>query len=279
MADQEMVEVQAEPRPTGVPAAFTRGGGKMGVAVMQDEVSRLVPLLKIWQPLNITAALARSGVIAGQYRFGNKNYDALSVVFLRVDHMRHYDVQTTPGEMPRTLCASANGLVPLPEVRNPPSDRCRWFDDGIEEEMFCPKATWRQAGDKKARDCRPGFAFLGIVPELNGAGFWMVTQKSATRNAFAFRKAFLQDPHVSYLHEWKVRLATEEKEQEKGGGRWYVPVFEVERTLPSDLYMPAFEAAQRIAYKPFLSRALAGEGEEPPDHSDVPDPADEDIPF
>lgn len=254
----------------GVPALLDRSR-KRGVNVRPSRLGLRVPSLKILHKVD-TAERIQAGEVPGYYKYGDRIMPAVSVVFLKVDEVRRYDIKPEGGGMPRTLCASGDGIRPFEQIQDPPSLTCEG----------CRYGGWKDGpeGERIPPECQPGLAFLGVIPEMNTAPFWLVCQKTAEPGAREFLRSFYHDPDAIYLHELRVRLTTEHQTSEKGGLSWYIPVFTIEkgRNMAED-YVRAFEMVQEgMVFMPFLGGG-ARMSEEPPERADVPPPDDSDIPF
>jgi hypothetical protein len=256
-----------------VPPALQGGRLKPGLNVRPSRLGLRIPPLRLIHRVQTPDQIAR-GWVPGHYGYGDHVMPAVTVIFLKVDEVRRLD-RRHDGRV-RTVCASADGIVPVPEVVGPPSDRC----------AACPNSEWTNgridpATQKPQRippPCAPGFAFLGALVDLNDAPFWFVCAGTAEQQARAFLEGFQNDPTVPALHALQVRLSS--KPAEKGGLVWYLPVFEPRQVEAPALYGALAEHAADLRYVPFLGGRAGGEpAEAPPDLDDVPPPGDDDVPF
>jgi len=268
-----MNDVVSVPPAHDVPAALQGGRLKPGLNVRPSRLGLRIPALRLIHRVQTPEQIAR-GWVPGHYVYGEHVLPDVTVLFLKVDEVRRWD-RRHEGKV-RTACASADGIVPVPEVATPPAASC----------ALCPYSEWTNgrvdpATQKAARvppKCSPGFAFLGALVDLNDAPFWFVCAGTAEQQARAFLEAFQTDPTVPALHAWQVRLSS--KPAEKGGLVWYLPVIEPRAILPTSLYGALATHAADLRYVPFLGGRGGGEpAEAPPDLDDVPPPGDDDVPF
>ncbi len=245
------------------------GAGKAGVNVPPKRVGLRVPLLKMVHKADSKEAIDR-GELPGTFRYGDRVLgDQVTVVFLKVDDVRHYDVTVDANKPPRTLCASHDGQVPVPEIEEPQAPEC----------FGCEHAQWRNGVDPKSGKtkrvpppCKSGFAFLGVLPDLDFAPFWFLCQGTAEKPAANFVRGFLSDPTTKALSQWKVSLTAERQQAQTGGLSWYTPVFAVRETLAVDAFASFVEAAKDVPFTFFLSQGDA-------ERNDGSGASDEDVPF
>lgn len=268
MGETRDLEVRRE-----VPAALQGGQLKPGLNVRPSRLGLRIPALRLIHRVQTPDQIAR-GWVPGHYVYGEHVMPAVTVLFLKVDEVRRWD-RKHDGKV-RTACASADGLVPVPEVAAPPAPAC----------ALCAYSEWTNgrvdpATQRAARvppKCSPGFAFLGALVDMNDAPFWFVCTGTAEQQARAFLEAFQTEPTVPALHAWQIRLSS--RPAEKGGLVWYLPVFEPRRIEPESLYGPLAMHAADLRFIPFLGgRGGSEPAEAMPDMDDVPPPGDEDVPF
>jgi hypothetical protein len=257
------------------------GPQKLGMDVSPARLGLLIPPLTIQH--SVDREQARKGLEPGTWTYRNHSLgEQVDVTFLKVTEVRQYDKRE--GKRRQTLCASADGRVPIPEIRHPKNDECE----------TCPFSLWTDVVDeagnvvidpktgnvkRKAPDCDLVYAFLGLVQERP---FWYrsTTAKKNRANTQAFLRDFQADTEIRALFEWVVRLSLVKDD------RFYCPVFEVVATRPFAEHAALFEQVRTVQYVPFLGRDVIEPEEDeprdvtPPGPQGVPPPEDlDDIPF
>src|SRR5215467_11442296 len=112
-----MADVPAT-RSGDVPARLGTRRLKEGLFVRQNVLRLRLPGLglihKVESPQQIQA-----GWVPGAWLYRDAVYSELDVVLLTAWEIRQYDVSDQSGKQ-RTLCASNDGITPVPEVEHPP---------------------------------------------------------------------------------------------------------------------------------------------------------------
>ena len=262
--------------------ALLGGGGKAGVNVRPSRVGMRLPQLSLVHKVETREDIDK-GFRPGDYRYGKDTPLSMPrVIFLRLDEVRQWDEFDRGGSDKRIVkCASVDARVPAPKVENPPAADCD----------TCPHSQWKTdktrtgRGGKFARvppACSPGFAFLGLIPELGMAPFWWTFFNTQEKAAANFVRDFLNHPTAMAPHELVCRL-TSEQTTNTAGAKWYLPIITVEELIEPHYFGQAAALATEMPWDPYVTRSGEdGEevtpGEEPPDQG-APMPSDDDIPF
>ena len=258
------------------PPAAILGRQKVGVNVRPEALGLRIPNLDICHKVE-TKEQVQAGWVPGYYAYAkNTVIEKPLVVFLKIDEARKYEAKDPATQKVRTLCASGDGVYPLPQIAHPPAKAC----------AECPYGQWENSKTDfdprtgKAKrvppDCDEGYTFLGILPEHHGAPFWFRCFGTLRDNARDFARRFSTDPEAEAIYQWVVRLTTE-RPAKMGGFSWFLPVFTVERVIARADYEPLAQRAHGLLWSPPLARGgrVDDEGgdQTPPPPADAQSPS------
>jgi hypothetical protein len=233
-----------------------------------DPSKFVIPRIKVGQ------LMSREGT-AGKFRMNltGDEYDELDMLIIKAEPGRVWMDKDMTKDKP--LCRSFDGLVPDPQVENPPSDRCIMKQIIKGKSVIvpvCPNAKW---GDNRERPpCDETYNCLSIFSQ-DYLPFWLTLHGTAIKplmgyiSAIALRRAPL----------WQYSTTATLQEVVGAKGKYYVPRFSRPEPISKELESEIVEIVTGLRFvairSTFEAEDVGGEdggmdglqegGEDPPD--------------
>src|SRR5882724_269081 len=203
----------------------------------------------------------------GQIRLGRRLFpDGLDMVILKADPFRLLHEGT--GKDRQAVCGSADGWVPLDELRRPKAPRCNKPLPSGDPTPVCEYArrdldpiTQKPTASK----CAAGIVLMGLtaIPGEPPQPFWF--PNTSISSVIPTRALLYEISTMSPdLSRFRVRVMTEKRKAPGGGRSYFPPLYVLGELWPDELFAAYREVAERvqaIRYAPFVMQELIDDDE------------------